>query len=323
MSRDSFGVARPINPSLVTEPHRIVASAPGKKTWKFAFQFSGRELHRVEVPELRPDDRNASADRDRAFEAKGRKTTGGPFLLSSSNTLILTSVGANRGVLFVPAIRVAYDVSENFNVYAREAFAYNDPVPTDGSRGTAWSNPIVGALYRFKLGDAFSITPGVELDPPLGTGGGNSPDPGAKTAADFGTLESPSFSINYFTSIPNVTFGFSKNRTFAELRTAAVIGARTRGEMIDRDPTTVSLRNIGILGYSLFSDILDIDVALVNFTRLTDSVDPSSREFWYVEAGLAFTVGSFVFSTDLGRALAGPVADEHTQFADMVVDVSF
>jgi hypothetical protein len=319
---DLIGVSRPIDPALLTEPHRLVAEAPGKRPWSLTFRMEERARRRIEVPPLGLDE-EAAARRNRALEEKGRQTGGGPFLLTATAAVAHYADGSNQATYSVSSLRLQYDFSHAFSVSVKEAFVYNEPLPSEGPRGTAWSSPVVGARYAFKLSGSFSLAPGLEIVPPIGSGGGNAPDAGTRAAAINGSSDGITFPINYVVVFPSAVLSFSKDRTFALINGGVSTSARVRGEALDPDPLSVAIRSLGLLSYSFISDFFDVALFGFNLTTVTNTGNPSYRRLWVVGGSTTFHFGRFTLSPEYGRVVDGELGRLGVQQADVVLQVSF
>jgi len=116
-------------------------------------------------------------------------------------------VTGKSGVTYVTSFHAAYKLSPELGLVFRESWVSNS-APDGGPdpSGNAFSNGLLGASYSRTFGAGWRWTAFLGSNIPWGSGGGDSPDPGAAAAltaanAARSQMEGSLFAVNYWTVV--------------------------------------------------------------------------------------------------------------------------
>jgi hypothetical protein len=139
--------------------------------------------------------------------------------------------------------------------------------PPPGVLGTsAFVNPLVGAAYAMKFDSGFRASGFLAFTIPIGMGGGDTPDKGAKDARTVGVfvrsgLDNSLFAVNDFAVIPGLDFAYVGHDFTAQLEVTYFELARVRGAADQHEATKRNLTGGLHLGYFL-ADFLSLGAEL-------------------------------------------------------------
>jgi hypothetical protein len=142
----------------------------------------------------------------------------------------------------------------------------NDSPPGTVTGGFAFVNPLVGASYGMSFGSGFRANAFLGLTIPVGMGGGDTPDLGAKDARTVGQavramLENSLFAVNDLAVIPGLDFAYVDHGFTAQLEVTLFQLERVRGAKDQPDASKTNLTGGIHLGYFLV-DALSIGAEL-------------------------------------------------------------
>jgi hypothetical protein len=108
------------------------------------------------------------------------------------------------GATYVTSLIATYRLSPRWVPILRQTFIHNDPPA--GSSGSALSNPLLGVNYLHPLGGGWRWTGFLASTIPVGSGGGDDPDPGRSAAQSAAiparsSMDNALFAVNYWTVI--------------------------------------------------------------------------------------------------------------------------
>ncbi len=161
---------------------------------------------------------------------------------NAAGTAIASMLGGNYKLLPELALSI------------RVGFVNNNP-PASAPSATSFINPFLGGLYSFKLSSDFRLGFFLGVTVPLGTGGGNYPDPAIQSANSAGILarsamDNALFAVNYFTVIPGVDLAYIAHGFTVQLEATLLQLTRVRGEQIDKDPSRTNFTSGVAVGYA-------------------------------------------------------------------------
>jgi hypothetical protein len=129
----------------------------------------------------------------------------------------------------------SYAVTPEFAPLVRLAFVSNTaPGPTNPD-GSAFANPVLGAVYSIKLSPEWKLAPFFGITVPVGTGGGDDPDQGSRTALAAAVparsaMDNALFAVNYFTVIPGIGLSFASHGFTAQVEATLLALTQVRGQ---------------------------------------------------------------------------------------------
>jgi hypothetical protein len=169
------------------------------------------------------------------------------------------------GSTVATTLLASYKVTPEFAPILRLGLVTNSPpgfpppppgttVTAPGS-GTAFMNPVLGGLYGLKFSD-FRLGLFLGFTIPVGSGGGNGPDPATRAALASGvaarsSMDNAMFAVNYFAVFPGVGFAFVKSGFTAQVEATFFQLFRVRGDQVatDKDSSRTNLTMGLHLGY--------------------------------------------------------------------------
>jgi hypothetical protein len=142
------------------------------------------------------------------------------------------------GTTIASTLLGSYKVTPELAPLVRLGIVDNSP-PSPLPSGAAFMNPVLGAIYALKFGPEFKLGFFLGVTIPIGSGGGDTPDPGAKAAlAPFGVyarsaMDNSMFAVNYLAVFPGVDFAITSSGFTAQVEATLFQLGRVRG---DQDP---------------------------------------------------------------------------------------
>ncbi len=138
----------------------------------------------------------------------------------------------------------------------------DSPATATVTGGTAFVNPLVGAGYAMKFGSGFRASAFLGFTIPIGMGGGDKPDAGAKDARTIGVpvragLDNSLFAVDDFAAIPGVDFAYVSGGFTAQLEVTLFQLWRVRGAADQPEASKTNLTGGLHLGYFL-ADFLSL-----------------------------------------------------------------
>jgi hypothetical protein len=153
----------------------------------------------------------------------------------------------------VPTLLLAsYKLTPNFAPLVRWGAVYRTGGAVDGA--VAWTNPVIGGTWALPLSDELRLGLFLGLTVPIGSGGGNTPDPEAAAAIRSGVLARSSmdnamFAVNDFTVFPGVGLSWVSNGFTAQVEATVLQLTRVRGEEAQADASRTNFTSGVHLGY--------------------------------------------------------------------------
>jgi hypothetical protein len=155
-------------------------------------------------------------------------------VLRSDTAVALYDNGAGAsGSTVATMLLGSYKVTPSLAPLVRLGFVQNN-APAMGADGTSFVNPIVGATYAQKI-NAIRWAAFLGGTVPVGSGGGNTPDPGAALANASGirarsAMDNAMFAVNYFTAIAGGGVAYVDHKLTVQLEATLLQLMRVRGE---------------------------------------------------------------------------------------------
>jgi hypothetical protein len=127
--------------------------------------------------------------------------------LDSTYAMFENAAGATGGT-FVESLVASYKASPRLAPVFRVSFIHNDP-PGSAPSGSAVSNPLLGVNYVKPLSGPWRLSLFAASTAPVGSGGGDAPDPGKANAqsaaiAARSAMDNALFAVNYWTVIGGI-----------------------------------------------------------------------------------------------------------------------
>lgn len=185
----------------------------------------------------------------------------------------------------VPVLLTAsYKLIPDLAILARWGVVEN--VPRSGSNGFAVTNAAVGAFYGTKRTSALRAGLFLGVTIPVGSGGGNDPDPAERAAILAGVgarsaLDNAMFAVNYLTIFPGIDLAYVARGLTVQLEVTGLFLIRVRGDQVDKDAVRVNATAGLHAGYFVTRAIslaveLRYQVWLVNDTVQAVADNPAS-----------------------------------------------
>jgi hypothetical protein len=127
----------------------------------------------------------------------------------------------------------SYKLTDNISPIVRVGMVSNSPPGTDGATG--FLNPVLGGVYVLPLGPEFRAAFFLGMALPLGSGGGDTPNP-AKAAGNAAGIRARSamdnamFAVNDFVIFPGVDFAYVAHGLTLQVEATVLQLMRVRGE---------------------------------------------------------------------------------------------
>jgi hypothetical protein len=156
----------------------------------------------------------------------------------------------DSGTTFVSTLAGAYKVLPELSVMVRAGVAHDAP-PGDAAMAdsaTAFLNPVVGAWYMIAPTPALRITPFLGVALPLGSGGGDKPDPDVARTMQRGALarsamDNAMFAPNYLTPFPGIAVTLLSHGFTVQAEATLLQLMRVRGSNHPQDSKDSSRTN--------------------------------------------------------------------------------
>jgi hypothetical protein len=162
----------------------------------------------------------------------------------------------NKGTTVASMLLASYKVADEFAPLVRVGVVSNTPPeatpqPPDGF---SFLNPVVGGTYAPKLGPNYKLAFFLGATIPVGSGGGNDPDPGNALANQAGirarsAMDNAMFAVNDFTIFPGIDFAYVNHGFTAQVEATVLQLMRVRGEDLQKDEQKTNFTAGLHLGY--------------------------------------------------------------------------
>jgi hypothetical protein len=151
--------------------------------------------------------------------------------------LFTDPVSDESGSTIVSMLLASYKVTDELAPMVRLGIVSNSPPDTamDPGSGFGFLNPVIGATYSLKLGKEFRLAPFLGIALPLGSEGGNGPDPAVAVARGDGiwtrsAMDNAMFAVNDLVIFPGVGFAYIANGFTAQVEATLLQLTQVRGD---------------------------------------------------------------------------------------------
>lgn len=167
-------------------------------------------------------------------------------------------VADSGGTTIASTLLASYKVTPDIAPMLRLGIVSNSPPEVGGvtpDSGFGFLNPILGGTWAFALSPNMKLALFLGLSVPIGSGGGNDPDPENRAAMlKYGiparsAMDNAMFAMNYFTVFPGVDFAFVHSGFTAQAEVTFLQLLRVRGDDQDTDSSRTNLTMGLHLGY--------------------------------------------------------------------------
>jgi hypothetical protein len=205
--------------------------------------------------------------------------------LDETIALFEDPASGSGGGTYVTSLIATWRASPRWVPIFRETFVHNDPPTSATASGSAFSNPLLGINYLRPLGRDWRFAGFFASTIPIGSGGGDDPDPGRSAAVSAAmparsSMDNALFAVNYWTVIgglgaARVTRGLTLQAEVTVFQLFRVRGPDTQ------DETRTNL-TAGIHAGHFFSKQVSLGAEVRVQRWLTDAApvrnDPSARQ---------------------------------------------
>ncbi|MCC6216643.1 MAG: hypothetical protein IT376_17410 [Polyangiaceae bacterium] len=142
------------------------------------------------------------------------------------------------GSTYAPVLTGGYAVTPEFGALAR--VGYVSTAPDEGAGASGFTNPLIGALYSPKLGGELKLALFAGVALPLGSGGGNDPDPKSRIGAGVlarSALDNALFAVNDLVPLAGVDVAWVSGGFTLQAEATVLELLRMRGEDVQKDKT--------------------------------------------------------------------------------------
>lgn len=171
---------------------------------------------------------------------------------SDSSMAFYEGAAGEPGSTFASMLLISYKVTPQLAPLVRLGMVSNDP-PT-GENGTSFLNPVLGITWGLKPTEELRLALFLAATLPVGTGGGNTPEPATAAANRAGILARSSmdnamFAVNDFTVFPGVDLAYVKGGFTAQVEATVLQLTRVKGEEVQADSSRTNFTSGLHLGY--------------------------------------------------------------------------
>jgi hypothetical protein len=168
------------------------------------------------------------------------------------------TAGGADGSTVASTLLASYKLTDNISPLVRLGMVSNSPPNVDGAAG--FLNPVVGASYILPLPSDLKLALFFGMALPLGSGGGNSPDPAnvASNAAGIrsrSAMDNAMFAVNDVVLFPGVGLAYVAHGLTLQVEATVLELLRVRGEDAQPDSARTNLTSGLHVGYFLFPEL--------------------------------------------------------------------
>jgi hypothetical protein len=150
-------------------------------------------------------------------------------------------VSKNGGFTLASMLLGSYKLTPDFAPLVRLGIVSNSPPEgmmagmTKAESKASFLNPVVGGTYVFKLSPDFRLAAFLGLTVPIGSGGGDKPNPSVALANNVGraarsAMDNAMFAVDYFTIFPGVDFAYVSHGLTVQVEATLFELLRVRGK---------------------------------------------------------------------------------------------
>lgn len=174
-----------------------------------------------------------------------------PDLVRLDTSVALRDTGVSTGYVLTAGGR-PIPARRDLGFYVRAALVHD--APSGAGAEVAMSNPLVMAMWTPAIRPWLRMAVFAGVTIPVGMGGGNDPDRGARAAMATGiwnrsALDNALFVTNYCTPTAGVGFAYIRDGLTLQAEATVLVLARVRGERVDTDETRVNFTTGFHVGY--------------------------------------------------------------------------
>jgi len=328
--KESLGTPIPVDPG----DHSLTASAPGRETWETTIVVAPRQHDQsVLVPVLPRTVARASVPvtaADVPTPTRRPPTQPGapsPTGLSVGVTTVAVFQQNESQSTLVGVVNASYNVTAALAPFVRLAGVFNKPAAQPEAWGFA--NPALGATLGIPLGRFFKLGALLGVAIPVGSAGGDHPDPAVAAAMRSGLAGGGAvFASSYFDVFPGLRLTLSAAGFTLQAKSTLNQLFRVRGAAPDE---TVTLLNSGASAAYAIVPVLSVFAQFAEARFLSTpsfvAAAPAAREDEYLGGGVALnlkpgrTVG-FQPSVLYARAIDLPKRDRNFQLIEIALAVT-
>jgi len=171
----------------------------------------------------------------------------------------------DSGTTVASMLLLSYKVAEGLAPLVRLGIVSNSP-PEPAESATGFLNPVLGVTYALNPLPPLKIGLFLGLTAPIGSGGGNDPEPKNAVANGAGILarsamDNAMFAVNYFTVFPGVGIAYVADGFTAQVEATLLQLTRVRGDEIEKDKSRTNFTT-GIHAGYFFAPFISAGVEL-------------------------------------------------------------
>jgi hypothetical protein len=184
--------------------------------------------------------------------------------LDSALSFYKNPVTKDSGNTFVSTLLASYKVTDNISPLIRIGMASNSPADgpmgVNPGAGTVFLNPVLGINYSHKV-ESFRFTPFLGVALPIGSGGGNNPEPknaAARTDGIFArsAMDNAMFAVNDLVIFPGLAVSYINHGLTFQLEATILKLTQVRGdEAAQPDKSRTNFTGGAHLGYFIIPQL--------------------------------------------------------------------
>lgn len=171
--------------------------------------------------------------------------------------------GADSGAMTIAtSLLFSYKVMDNFAPLVRLGYVTYSPAepPADGKSGSAFLNPVIGGLYGLALSPEMKLGLFLGLALPLGSAGGDEPEPENAAALGAGMaarryMDNAMFATNYLTPFPGIGFAYVASGLTVQAEVTVLQLMRMKGKDVEPDSSKTNLTTGLHVGYFVIPEL--------------------------------------------------------------------
>lgn len=191
-----------------------------------------------------------------------RPVVPGNVVRSDTSLQMYEPKGADSGgTVIASTLLVSYKVMDDFAPLLRLGFVSHSPSdPPGGSSGSAFLNPVIGGLYGLALSPEMKLGLFLGLALPVGSNGGDDPDPDKALALSAGMgarryMDNAMFATNYLTPFPGVGFAYVASGLTVQAEVTVLQLTRVKGKDVEPDSSKTNLTSGLHVGYFVMPEL--------------------------------------------------------------------
>lgn len=227
-----------------------------------------------------------------------RPVAPGNVVRSDTSLLMVKPKGADSGsTTIATSLLFSYKVMDDLAPLVRLGYvSYSPPEPNAAAGGgSAFLNPVLGALYGMALGPELKLGLFLGLALPLGSNGGDDPKPEKAAALGAGMaarryMDNAMFAVNFMTPFPGVGLAYVSGGLTVQAEATVLFLQRVKGKDVEKDSSKTNLTTGLHAGY-FFIPMLSLGAEL-NYQRwLSTPKAPPVEANSALRDNLSFAIG--------------------------------